>query len=424
MKAHAAASLLLVASALAAPLVHVGAARADTPDQAAKALFYAGAQAYDAGQFPAAIQAFEQAYRLAARPGILFSIAQAHRKQFYIAKNPDDLRAALKGYRDYLAQVQQGGRRSDAAEALAELEPIAGKLDVGSAAATPSQQASATRLMVSSPTPGAQVMVDGGKALDVPLIAEVKAGKHSLHVTAKGHFDETRDIDVAAGSVAALDLPLRDKPGHLSIRSRAGAQVTIDGRLAAETPLSQPIDVEPGRHLVVIGKNGFKPWSQEIDVGPDEARQLDAPLGGTGQRAASYVLIGAGVAAAIVGGVFVGLSVHSQSQAQSFNAMRTAGTVSCATSQACSNLTNTYQGQVTARDDYNIGAGAAFAAAVLVGGTGIVLFAFDQPNMNAVGGHRDEGPKPAAPARDRPMELSAAPLLGPGLYGATLVGRF
>ena len=42
---------------------------------------------------------------------------------------------------------------------------------------------------------------------------------------------------------------------------------------------------------------------------------------------------------------------------------------------------------MSARNEYNIGAGAAFAAAVLVGGTGIVLFAFDQPNANAVGGH-------------------------------------
>ena len=84
------------------------------PVEEAKALFYAGAQAYDAGQFPAppSRRSRLRPYRLAARPGILFSIAQAHRKQYYIAKHPDDLRAALKGYREYLAQVQQGGRRS------------------------------------------------------------------------------------------------------------------------------------------------------------------------------------------------------------------------------------------------------------------------------------------------------------------------
>jgi hypothetical protein len=38
---------------------------------------------------------------------------------------------------------------------------------------------------------------------------------------------------------------------------------------------------------------------------------------------------------------------------------------------------------------------------------------------------RDDAPRPApTPGGDRPMELSAVPLVGPGFYGASLAGRF
>ncbi len=41
--------------------------------------FDAGARAYESGQFEAAIQAFDQAYAISPREGLLFSLAQAHR---------------------------------------------------------------------------------------------------------------------------------------------------------------------------------------------------------------------------------------------------------------------------------------------------------------------------------------------------------
>ncbi|MCK6592190.1 MAG: hypothetical protein L6Q76_31940, partial [Polyangiaceae bacterium] len=65
----------------------------------AKMLYDVGVQAFDGANYTAAIKAFTEAYKLAQRPGLVFSIAQAHRKQYYLTKDPDSLREALKFYR-------------------------------------------------------------------------------------------------------------------------------------------------------------------------------------------------------------------------------------------------------------------------------------------------------------------------------------
>src|SRR6185436_9094309 len=134
----------------------------------------------------------------------------------------------------------------------------------------------------------ALISLDGGKPHEVPLVADVKPGKHAVRITAPGYFDETRDVDVAAGAVAPLDVTLREKPGKLSIRARDGAQVSVDGRFVAATPLLQPIDVEPGHHLVTVTKNGYHASTQEIEIGRNEARSLDVRLPATLQRSFSY----------------------------------------------------------------------------------------------------------------------------------------
>lgn len=410
--------------ALVAALLCASASAGAQPDQA-RVLFDAGAQAYEAGQYPAAIQAFEQAYRLAARPGILFSIAQARRKQFFATKSRAELRAAIQGYRDYLAQVAQGGRRSDAAAALAELEPLLGKEDAGPTAALAAPQA--TRLMVSSQTAGAVISLDGGKPLEVPLIAEVKPGKHTLRITAAGYFEESREIEVGAGSVAALDLPLREKPGRLAVRTLAGAQVTLDGRLVAQTPLTQPLDVEPGRHVLGINKNGYRAYAHEIEIGRDEQKSLEIPLASTSQRKASYVLFGVGAASAIGGGVLAALAIHEQQLAVDFQTRQQNGNARCpnGSANACADWVKTsYTKHVSNRDDYRRDAGIALGAGVLVGAVGAALFTMDFPSLLGVMPRsRDDRPKSPAP-RERPLEVSAAPLVGPGIYGAALGGSF
>jgi hypothetical protein len=420
MRARACVLLL----ALSTPLfVEAAAFAADPPDQG-KTLFNAGAQAYAAGQFNAAIQAFEESYRISPRPGVLFSVAQAHRRQYYVDKRPEHLKSALQYYRDYLAQVSDGGRRADAAQALSELEPIAERL--GSSGAAPAAPAAPpeTRLMVSSPTHEATVSVDKGKAMEAPLITEIKPGKHALHLTAPGYFDEDREINASAGGVAALDIALRERPGQLVIKAPGGALLTIDGRYVATTPLPRALEIEPGHHLIALAKNGYHAHTEEIDVGRAETRTLEVSLGATRQRVASYVLLGTGAAGILVGGVFAGLAAHQQILAQDIDAQRQTKGYDCRDAPAdCP--TKAYQDAVDQRNQLRPIASVALAAGAVVAATGAVLFLFDQPSLDARAARSDSKAKPAAPPpKASPLEISAAPAIGPGFYGGSFVGRF
>ena len=96
----------------------------DASVASAREYFRAGAQAYSVGEYGAAIQAFEQAYALAPRPAVLFSIAQAERRQYFLVRDQQHLRRAIDMFRQYLEEETQTARKADAVQALSELEPL------------------------------------------------------------------------------------------------------------------------------------------------------------------------------------------------------------------------------------------------------------------------------------------------------------
>src|SRR5262249_44854808 len=151
----------------------------------AKTYFNAGAEAFDSGNYSVAVQAFEQAYRLAPRPGLLFSIGQSYRRQFHITHSPEDAREALTYYRQYLEKVPNGGRRSEANSALNELESAVAHRTESATVALPAK--APTRIMVSSSrTERARVALDHEAPSDAPLIEEVTPGKHAIKISADG----------------------------------------------------------------------------------------------------------------------------------------------------------------------------------------------------------------------------------------------
>jgi hypothetical protein len=394
-----------------------GSARADDVNQA-KTYFNAGAQAYAAGKFTAAIQAFEEAYRLAPRPAILFSIAQAHRRQYYLEKKPDDLGLAIKYYRDYVAKVEQGGRRSDAAEALAELEPLAARVGGEAAKGAPPQEAKQpTRVMVSSQTKGALVSLDGGRPGEAPLISELSPGKHRVKVTAEGFFDDDREIVAVEGGLVALDLPLREKPARLTVTGSQGAEIAIDGRPSGTIPVPTPIEVTPGRHLVVVTKSGRKSFSQELELERGETKTISADLGTTGQRYVAWGLLGLGAGGLIAGGVLAGLAVHQQNVAQGIFEAHEQGNITPEDRER-------YVAASDRRDDFRRIAGFAFGAGAAFAVTGLILYAFDQPGVSPAPSKVEPSTKSPSRPVEAPMEMSAVPIWSPGFAGASLAARF
>jgi hypothetical protein len=414
VRIRAALLAFTLTTALVAPAAAAGSDAAQI--EQAKMLFSAGAQAYEAGRFGTAVQAFQQAYALAPRPAILFSMAQAERKSYYVDKRPQDLRNAITHYHAYLDQVPTGGRRGDAADALAELEPIAARLSPSEGSAGPATPPAEqkTRIMVTSQTSGAKAALDAGAPEDVPLIQEVTPGKHHVRVWADGYFDEERDALAAQGSLAAIDVPLREKPALLAVALDTTASIAVDGRPVATTPLAQPIELPSGTHVVTLTKNGYKAFSREVTLAHGGSTRIDAKLQQSGQRTAAWIVFGTAGAAAIAGGVFTGLALIEQSDAQSISDTMHQRTITG------SDLAS-YNSDVSARDRWRTVAIASFGAAaglLLVGG---VLYFFDQPHVEA-GPPPNESPRPAP--RKEPTEIGVLPWIAPNGAGAALGGRF
>ena len=180
----------------------------------AKVLFVAGDKAYSAGNFPAAIRAFQEAYKKAPLPPLLFSIAQAYRREYAIGRKPENLREAIAHYRKYIELVPQGGRRADAAAALAELEVMAAQSAPSDPAApqspSPSVEKSPTRVMISASVKEAHAGLRSSE-----LRGEGDAGPDGVRVV------HDMDAQVGHGSARKQGDPLR-----AAVRGAAGLAVT------------------------------------------------------------------------------------------------------------------------------------------------------------------------------------------------------
>lgn len=420
-------------AALIGALVLGGAqpAFAQSPSQAdlakAKMLYDVGVQAFDGANYSSAIKAFKEAYRLAQRPGLIFSIAQAHRKQYYLTKDPENLREALKFYREYASKVQEGGRRADVAEALAELEPLASRLDPATtsgsgepaSASVMAETRSAPQLTVSTQVKDAKISLDGGKPEGLPLFRDVKPGPHKIKVTAEGYFDHEREVIIGETGVFPFDVALREKPALISIETDSGADISVDGQPVATTPLVKPIEVSAGRHFIAVTKTGHKPVTQDIVVKRAEKKTIPFRLEMTAQRIVSYtLLVGGGLS--VVAGVLLGFGAGEQQEiAQGIFTQRQTGNI---TDQQLQD----YNKAISERDEFRSAAVISLGAGVTIGAAGLLFFLFDNPKPTVPPARFDDSSdKPASPApSDFKMEVVGAPMVGPDFFGGAMVGRF
>ncbi|HTQ45237.1 MAG TPA: PEGA domain-containing protein, partial [Polyangiaceae bacterium] len=177
---------------------------------------------------------------------------------------------------------------------------------------------------------------------------------------------------------------------------------------------AQPLELPSGTHVVTITKNGYKAFSREVTLAHGGSARIDAKLEQSGQRTATWIVLGTAGAAAIAGGVFTGLAFAEQSNAQGVLDAKNQGPI------MASDLAS-YDSDVSARDRWRTVAIACFGGAaglLLVGG---VLYFFDQPHVEA-GPPPSESPRPAP--KKEPTEIGVLPWIAPGGAGAALGGRF
>lgn len=368
----------------------------------AKASFKAGANAYAAGDYLAAIQALEDAYEISPLPAIAFSLAQAERKQYFVDEQRAHLERALQLFRRYLAEETRGARREDAKLAITQLEPL---LDTKPGKPEPAAKAQArpTRLMIVSDAPGARITLDDGAAAPSPLIREVTPGKHHARVQANGYVDAERDVMALSGELLLTEVRLSERPGSLYVYAPAAAEVYVDGVFVGQGGQLLTVPLAPGQHQLNVAQQGRRLARRDIVLERGKAHTEVVTLEPTTQRTLSELLFigsGAAIGASLVLSAF---AVRSENRAEAFLQERRDGNVELGKLVA-------YNASLVERNRYRTAAGVSVAGAFGMFITGLFLHELDQPRSPAMR-RRDEPLRSSKETRTPPRFalVSAAP---------------
>lgn len=402
------AVVVAIVVGLAAP------ARADKAK--AEQYFHAGAEAFKKQSFSAAAENFELAYKELELPEIAFSAAQAYRRQYFVDPKPAYVKRAVELYKVYLANVKSGGRVSDAADGLEEMERELDKL-TAHGEKIGGVEREATRLAVSvtvagesktsmtelsalpaTDTLGAKALLDG-KPIELFAPRDVEPGDHVVEVTAPGYEPVTEKRRVVPGSTELVEVALQPRPAQLAVHTEDGAHVAINGRPAGDAPLAAQ-ELAAGHYLVAITARGREPVVRELDLGRGESHSLDVPLHRTSRRRAVPILVWAGAGLAVGCGVMTTIAIVANGKMNDLESQRE--TVGLTISQLAD-----YRNWSSRRDETRDLAWGFGAAAVTAGALAAVLYWFDTPT-----------------ATERAPTRAIVPAPTPGGAAVTVIGRF
>jgi hypothetical protein len=358
--------------------VQLAAAQTPTSQDLAqsKSYFRAGASAYEMGDYAAAIQALDAAYRLTPLPAVAFSLAQAERRQYFVSRDRSHLERAIELYRTYLRAVETGGRRADATDALAQLEPLAALGAPADAAAgeAPDAASERTRLMISSAVPHAQVSLDGAAPVAAPMIARVTPGVHRVVVSAKGYFPTERSVEAVPGELLPLELSLREQPASVTVGASPEADLHVDGAFMGRVGASRRIELSQGEHKLTLSRTGYEIARVNAQLAPGEARDIAVDLPKTNQRTTALTMFVGSGGALLVGMGLAGIAVDREDAARKIEVERAAGNVTPA------QLAD-YDEAKRDRNRWRGIAATVFAASFAAGVTGLLLYLLDEPDL-------------------------------------------
>jgi hypothetical protein len=348
----------------------------------ARRAFAAGNQAYEAGKYLVAARAYESAYELSPLPSITFSMAQAYRRHYFEDADVQWLERAQSLYRRYLVEQPIGGRRAHAITHLGNIDLLLAERVTRTRA--PEEKAPAlTEILISSPAPRATASIDGAPPQDVPTVQRVAPGKHRVKLAAPGFHEVELDTLAVEGRLSILPVDLKAKPGSIQIFAPPDADVWVDGRFAARTPVTAALDLPAGRHLISISAHGRRPVSRVLSVERGSHQTLHVSLAPSDQRVAAYWTLGGAGLFALAGGTTAVLAAISQRQAEDARSGLGAGRALTPAEATTSNQA------LDRRDAYKTASLATFGVSALAGVTGTLLFVFDNPGPRAA--ERDSG---------------------------------
>jgi tetratricopeptide (TPR) repeat protein len=355
----------------------------------AKASFKAGAKAYAAGDYLAAIQALDAAYAVSPLPAIAFSLAQAERKQYFVDQRREHLDRAIALFRQYLDQEPRGARREDASLAIAQLETLLGA-GAGPKASASLPQQRPTRLMIQSNAPGAIISLDGGQATPSPLIREVTPGKHRALVRAQGFQPAERDVTAVQGELLLTEIELSELPASLFVWAPARSDIVVDGVYVGQGGALVTVPVSAGPHQLTVLRKGCRVVRRDLRVERGQSHSEVVALERTTQRQLSELLFIGGGAALGASLVWSAFAVRAQNDAEDF--LRRLGSDPGRPADRIG-----YDASIVERNRFRTAATVSVAGSVGMFITGLFLHELDRPTVSA-------GP-PREPARKESASL-------------------
>lgn len=116
--------------------------------------------------------------------------------------------------------------------------------------------------------PWAEVFVDGQSRGYTPRVRELNLtpGTHRLRFVNPGCDAVEEELQVASGETVTREVTLQVRKAEVSISAPRGARIFVDGVEVGVAPLSAPVNVEHGRHVISARVPGVAPLQREVDV--------------------------------------------------------------------------------------------------------------------------------------------------------------
>ena len=172
--------------------------------------------------------------------------------------------------RQYFRAVQQPqmGRRGEGEFVF--LNPRGAKNRLGS-------------IRVISDPKGGQIFINGkDSGLVTPgVIEKLAQGKYEVEIRKDNRRSQPLKVDVIAGieTPVALALPIIKLDGGINVNSNIeGAEIFIDGRDTGEVTPAMLGNINSGKHLIRLEKQGYKPIDANVEVVHGEVAQLSIQL--------------------------------------------------------------------------------------------------------------------------------------------------
>jgi hypothetical protein len=163
---------------------------------------------------------------------------------------------------------------------------------------------------------GAKATLDG-KPVDLFVPQDVSADEHAIEVTAPGYFPFRTKRRAIEGVSDVVEAELRPMPAHLAIDTEDGTHVAIDGKPGAAVQ-----DVPAGAHTITLAHRGRVTVTREITVDRGETKHLAVDLDKTTARRAVPWLLAGACGFAVLAGIATAGALSNDHAASDLDARR------------------------------------------------------------------------------------------------------